>query len=367
MAKMSEQERRAHAKNAIKGQTEPEINMLTYDEDILKYMNYHATCSSDDDRRRWVAVGMAAMDRREDIQWLEDTTDFELQQIGPLMHARDREMYLSNKHLSFIDNEINRLIAKYKSRTGETQLEARPSGPTVEEKAEAIAKKLYGEDIQGFVDDLFTGVALNLDIKSYLISRNVSALTAQKIAEKLVPTIIEVKAAVEDTDEQITESYSHWKKPKLRALLESLQEMLQDLVSHGQVVKAMRKPRVSKKPKASPVAKLKYLQSFLELNLSSVNPETILGADEFYAYRTNRRFIYYKAKDGEKLQISGQTITGYDEEKSGAKTVRKPEVFFKNFNTGKVSLRQAFANLSSSKGSAPPRISDDVILIKAFS
>lgn len=367
MARMSPEEKRIHAKNAIKGQAEPNLNMLTYDEDILAYMNYHSTCSSDTDRRRWVAQGLVAMERRDDIQWFEDSTDFELSQIGPLMWARDRDMYLSNKHLTFIDTEVNRLVAKYKAKAEKPVVEEK-KGPTAEEKAAAMARHLYGEVIQGVVDEAFEARApIAFDMKSWLISNNVSRPVAELIGEKLVPTVLEVKEAVDGEDEQLNESYSNWKKTDLKKLLAYFQGLISAIMEHGQVVKAMRKPRVSKKPKASPVAKLKYLETFMELNMRSVNPETILGADEFYAYRTNRRFIYYKAKEGETLQITGQTISGYDEEKSGAKTVRKPEVFFKNFNTGKVSMRQAFQSITSSMGSAPPRIQDDMILLKAFS
>lgn len=365
MAKMSPEEKRIHAKNAIKGQAEPDLNMLTYDEDILNYMNYHSTCSSDNDRRRWVAQGLAAMDRIGDIEWMSETTDFELQQLGPMMFARDRDMYMSNKHLTFIDKEVDRLVAKYRARAGVTN-EVAATGPSPQEKIEALARRLYGEDIQGIVDQAWSTKEYSFSMKSWLISNNVSPAVAEEIGGKLLPTVMEVKEAVEGEDEQLNESYSNWKAKDLKALLEWLQTLISDIIQHTQVVKAMRKPRVSSKTKASPVAKLKYLESFMELNLRSVDPISILGADEFYAYRTNRRFIYYKAKDGETLQISGQTISGYDEEKSGAKTVRKPEEFFKNFNTGKVSLRTAFNNINSSKGSAPPRISDDVILLKAF-
>lgn len=362
---MSEQEKRTHARNAIKGQAEPKINMLTYDQDILTYMNYHSTCSSDDDRRRWVVLGMVAMDRRDDIEHLEDTTDFELAQIGPLMHARDRDMYLSNEHLSFIDKEVNRLIAKYKAKA-ELPAETVKTGPSVDQKNEAMARLLYGEYIQGAVDEFFTKGSTDFNIKAWLLFNNVTPSVAELIAEKFVSTVLELKEAVERTDEQVNEGYSFLDRKQLKAVFEWTQGILQALVNHSEVVKAMRKPRVSNKPKTSPVAKLKYLASFMELNLRSVDPSSILGADEFYAYRTNRRFIYYKAKDGEKLQIAGQTILNYDEEKSGAKTIKKPEKFFVNLNTGKVALRTLFQNVESSRGNPPARITDDMILLKAF-
>jgi hypothetical protein len=366
MAKMSEQEKRIHARNAIKGQAEPKINMLTYDQDILSYMNYHTTCSSDDERRRWVAFGMVAMDRRDDIQWLEDSTDFELSQIGPLMHARDRDMYLSNEHLSFIDKEVNRLVAKYKTKA-EAPVEEVKSGPTADQKNEAMARHLYGEHIQGAVDEFWTTYKSDFNLKAWLLFNNVTPAVAELMAEKLATTVLELKTAVERTDDQINESYSNLTAKQIKILFEYTRDILQNLVNHAQVIKAMRKPRVSTKPKASPVAKLKYLESFMELNLRSVDPQVILGADEFYAYRTNRRFIYYKAKDGEKLSIAGQTILNYDEEKSGAKTIKKPEKFFMNLNTGKVALRTLFQNVESSRGNPPARITDDMILLKAFS
>lgn len=365
MARMTEDEKRAHAKATIKGRAEPDINILTYRQDILNYMNYHNTSSEDKDRRKWVIYGMKAMERESDSVFVERATDYELHQLGPLMHARDRDMYLENQHLSFIDSEVNRLVAKYKDKKA-TVVEEKPTGPTVDDKAEIVAKSAYSEDIQGEVDNYVMYMTSQFSMKAYLISNNMTPLVAQKIGVKLVPSVLEIKSAYENKDPQLTEGYSHWPRVELRKYLAFLQSILQDCVDHSQVAKAMRKPRVSKKPKKSPVAKLKYQASLMEFNLRSIDPATILGANEFYAYRTNRKFIYYKAKAGETLQISGQTILNYDEEASGSKTVRKPEDFFANFNTGKKAIRELFDKLTSTKGSAPPRISEDVILVKAF-
>lgn len=364
MAKMTEEEKRAHIKATIKGRAEPEINPLTYRQDLLHYLNYHNTASEDKHRRAWVMYGMQRMERDDELPILERVTDFELHEIGPLMHARDRDMYLTNEHLSFIDNELDRLMAKYKDK--KVAADTKPAGPTAEEKADATATSLYGEDIQNQVDLYIIGRVSDFSMKSYLITNNVSTLAAQKIALKLAPTVIEIREAYEGKDEQLVEGYSNWKRPELRKFLAFLQELLEDCMEHGQVVKAMRKPRVSKKPKKSPVAKLKYLASHMELNMRSVNPETILGADELYAYRTNRKFIYYKAKAGETLQIAGQTILNYDEELSGSKTIRKPNEFFANFNTGKKAIKDSFNNINSSKGAAPARIGEDVVLLKVF-
>jgi hypothetical protein len=231
-----------------------------------------------------------------------------------------------------------------------------------------VATFLYGEFVQGAVDEYVDKVASNFSMKAMLIEHKASPKVAMRVGEKLCFTVLDVKAAVDEEDEQVIEAYSQWSKPKLKKFLEFLQGMLKDCMDHGKVVKAMRKPRVSKKPKASPVAKLRYLQRDMELNLASINPEEILGADEFYAYRsgTARRFIYYKAKAGETLSIQGQTVQGYDEELSGAKTIRKPHQLFENINFGRKAIRETFDKVNSSKGAAPARISDDVILLKAY-
>jgi hypothetical protein len=91
MARQSKEEKRAAMAQANRDQAEPQINMLTYSEDILKYMNYHNVASDDKQRRKWTVEGLKYIEREDAIEWLDKATDFELKQLGPLLRACFRD------------------------------------------------------------------------------------------------------------------------------------------------------------------------------------------------------------------------------------------------------------------------------------
>jgi hypothetical protein len=129
-----------------------------------------------------------------------------------------------------------------------------------------------------------------------------------------------------------------------------------------------KKPRTVKaKPPAVIVKKLKFLREFAELNLKSIDPATIVGADELWVYNTkNRKLINYSAADGETLTVKNSSIIGYDIGRSDSKTLRKPEEFFKDLSIGKRNMGTAAKSIKTKSSQPNGRISADMILIGAF-
>ena len=86
--------------------------------------------------------------------------------------------------------------------------------------------------------------------------------------------------------------------------------------------------RVTKpKPPAKLVAKLRYQKTFSELGLKSIDPEKIIGASELFVYDTaSRTLSLFVSKT--RLSVDGINIVNFDEEKSFAVTIRKPEQLF---------------------------------------
>lgn len=86
--------------------------------------------------------------------------------------------------------------------------------------------------------------------------------------------------------------------------------------------------RIAKpKPPAKLVAKLRYQKTFAELGLTSIDPEKIIGASELFVYDTaSRTLSLFVSKT--RLSVDGINIVNYDEEKSFAVTIRKPEQLF---------------------------------------
>jgi hypothetical protein len=135
----------------------------------------------------------------------------------------------------------------------------------------------------------------------------------------------------------------------------------------AQEAKINKKPRAKKTvPADKIVAKLKYLKSNEQLKLVSINPTDVLGAKELWVYNVKSRKIgKYVANEYMELGVKGTSITGYNENTSVQKTLRKPEDQLKEFKAaGKVQLRKFLDDIKAVDIKLNGRINEDIVLLK---
>ena len=109
--------------------------------------------------------------------------------------------------------------------------------------------------------------------------------------------------------------------------------------------------------------------------LASVNPVDVVGANELWTFNVKTRKLgKYVATNIDPtgmgrgtsgLQVKGTTITGFNEELSIQKTLRKPDEQLKAFKAaGKVALRTFLDNISAVDTRMNGRINADTVLLK---
>mgnify|MGYP003343201876 CR=1 FL=1 len=179
----------------------------------------------------------------------------------------------------------------------------------------------------------------------------------------------ELEEAQEGTDEQLKESYKHYKAADFKKHLHFLDSILSELDQYRQVKKATKKVRVKKAPsKEKVVAKLKYAKDDKVLKLVSINPADIIGAKELWVYNSKTRKLgkYVADELTGPLNVKGTSIIGFDEAKSITKTLRKPEEKLKEFaKASKVELRKFMEGIKATETKLNGRISADIVLLKA--
>jgi len=75
--------------------------------------------------------------------------------------------------------------------------------------------------------------------------------------------------------------------------------------------------------------------------------------------------VYYVAGSYQTLGVKGTSITGFDTDKSVAKTLRKPEEQLKEFaKAGKVVLRTFIKDIKAVETKLNGRVSEDVLLLR---
>lgn len=170
-----------------------------------------------------------------------------------------------------------------------------------------------------------------------------------------------------NADEQLKEGYSHRSKKQIRKLIEFLTEIDSACNMLMQEAKVNKKPRAKKAvPLEKVVAKLKYMKSNEPLKLVSVNPVDIIGSKELWVYNTKTRKLgRYVANEYMELGVKGTTITGFSENLSVCKTVRKPEEKLKEFKAaGKVQLRKFLDEINATDTKMNGRINEETVLLK---
>lgn len=168
-------------------------------------------------------------------------------------------------------------------------------------------------------------------------------------------------------DDQLKEGYSHLPRKYVKKLIEFYTEIDAACTMLAEEAKATRAPRAKKAvPKEKLVEKLKYMKLFEQLKLVSINPTEILESKELWIYNTKTRKLgKYIAGEFATLGVKGTTITGFDENKSIQKTLRKPVDQIAAFKAaGKIALRKFLDDINSVDTKLNGRINEDIVLLK---
>lgn len=228
------------------------------------------------------------------------------------------------------------------------------------------------EEIENAIESFQTDPE-NFDPKAFKILNLLKGKGAKGAHARIIKSFYQadldelLELASGNADEQLREGYSHRSKKQIRALIAFYQEIAAACDMIGQEAKVNKKPR-AKRPtdKAKVVAKLKYKKTDEALKLVSVNPQDIIGSKELWVYNTkSRKLGRYVAAEYQELGVKGASITGYDENKSFMKTLRKPEEKLKEFKgAGKVQLRKFLEDINATEARMNGRTNEEIVLLK---
>lgn len=300
---------------------------------------------------------------------LSKAANWELVTAGKLVMIQNTG-YLSPDHTKVLKQKIEEVYQKYLKVSKEVAVddvkESKPKAPVISIEQRIIdAARTQSEDIDYAIDEFINTKATSFSTKSFLLQKGTSGAVAKKIADYYEYPLKEAQEALDGKCEQLVEGYSFFTKSELKKFIKFLQSIVDEARQHAVVSK---KPRTIK-PKAPGVVvkRLKYMIKYDELNMRSVDPATIVGADIVYVYNTkNRKLFKYESEDNSGLTVKGTTIINYSVTNSEAKTIRKPEIFFKNLNLGKRTMNKTFNDLKTKPNAVNGRVNQDCIILGAF-
>jgi hypothetical protein len=291
-----------------------------------------------------------------------------------LIMAHRRGMPLLDRHVKYLHQQVEYSIA-LAAKHGDAGDESLSSPEqvverkvTIQDRLQERTAELIGE-VEGIYDEVLRGAKTDFKIYDFLTAHRVPQSQLGKYETVFQRHVQELMAAQDKTDAQLVESYRHYRAGDYKRLFAFLADLMAGIEQYRGVKKAVKKARVRKAPaKEKVVARLKYAKEDRALKIVSVNPTDIIGATELWTYNTKTRKLgRYVAEAMGQLGVKGTTITGYDESKSVAKTLRKPDEQLKEFvKAGKVALRSFLKDIKAVEVKLNGRVNEDTVLLKTL-
>jgi hypothetical protein len=179
----------------------------------------------------------------------------------------------------------------------------------------------------------------------------------------------EFRLAIAGTDPALEEGYSNYTTPQMKKMEALYDQIISDaLTVMGESMQG-REPRKKKvKSPEAQVKSLKYCAKDDELNIISIPPTRMVGAEGVLVYHRNSRMLsFYIADDASGLGVKGCMFTNYSKTKSRTKKLRKPEeVLPKIVKEGKVYLKNVMDNLTTKDGKVNGRMGKEVLLVRVI-
>ena len=263
---------------------------------------------------------------------------------------------------------FNETIENLKSTTPQTKATS-TNVLSIQDHIKRKSSDCIGE-LDGQIDDLIIS-EFKAEVVPFAImnSLEIKGAHTKFIIEHFKNRRAEYDNVLNTKDDFVKESYSNFTKPQLKKLIAYCDAVILDGIKiAGESVKT-RKPRKRKPKSAAQLAsKIIYAKDFAELKLTSVDPQTIVGAATLWVYNTKTKKLgVYHALDAAGLSIKGSTIQNFAESKSVCKTLRKPsETINEVLKGGKVSLRNIIDNIRAVEKPLTGRINSDTILLRTL-
>jgi len=287
-----------------------------------------------------------------------------------------RGLELTEHESMVLENEVSRLLQSVNKPmvvSDEVEVEVPISNrPNVQEIMKEKAREAAGE-LEGVFDDFMTiGKAT---------SKTVDVVAKFNVMPQHIPLIVDIwkkkqeefEEVQEGTDKDLKEAYGHLGKVQLRNVLKFIEQVLGDLNSYISIKKASKAPRARKAvPVEKIVSKLKYQKEFKDattkMHLVSIHPTKLHGASEAWAYDTAKRKLYHYVADeySKTFTVKGNTLLGFDNNKSEVKTLRKPAEQLKEIMGSKPAARKFFSEIKAVATSPNGRFNENIIILKAF-
>jgi hypothetical protein len=333
---------------------EPQIAAIATESQLVRALTWYSTMKDRSDAKKWLSEYCTKHrpDKAIVINKLPD--DAIITTYGWLSRIVLRGTIVQPKVASKLSTYIDQLTYTPSERSGSSQYVS------------------VGDKFGGYIADLDEAIdkcEKQFSCYNYLTTNSVSHSNAKRIVDYYQRLVDELVIAVNKSDEQVNQAYSHLYATEIKRLLAFAQSICDDcnkLINNNKKERKPRKPKT--KTAASITKKLVYLANYDEMKLRSCSPEQIIGASILVTYNiSNNMVTVFYGKDGG-LSVHRSSISNYDEARLHSKKLgKKAESLIGQITSGtKRAVDVTFKSINSTAVAGSDRISNKVVLLKAY-
>lgn len=345
---------------------EPILSSDSKSIDIIHFYNWHNYFHNTDDAKSFVITYLKKSKVDKDlIKKVSKVEPDKLRVTG--WHCRNLTLG-GTLPKGLQDDIMIRLNLLTKNLDATEEVEEEKPTVTIQERIKDRTIDLIGS-LEEEIDKFCKDTSYEFDAPQWFREQAVKPMIAKRISDYYIPLYNEIFSAIKGDDEQLKEYYDHWKKSDLKKYAEFVKNIVSAAETNAIAAKVTRTPRKKKvKPAALVVNKLKYKEKDDVTNIVSINPTTLVGSDQLWTYNTKSRTLsVYNSLGPVGLSIKGTTVTGYDENTSITKKLRKPkETLPRLLEGGKLVLRKLMDEINCKPKKANGRINTHTILLRAI-
>lgn len=299
--------------------------------EMVHAYNWYNNNKGPNDAREYIRIA------RPDLKGkLRNVPDYELRTIGWTLRFAQQGFVLTEELLERMNDKLSVLMEKYKPEFKPKKIVE--NKPTVQDRIREKNSQIIAE-IEEEVDRHLRDPKYKFDPYEWMVAKEVNHLAAKAIMD----------------------FYKDWDGRD--KFVKSIRDAAFKIATNAKIVrKRKRSPNVEKM-----VQKFQYRNRDDSLQLQSASPADIIGAREVWLYDTEKRVL--RVLRGEKLDIRGTTIYGYEETNSFTKKIRKPEETLDNIAAmNKTSLNRIMIKLTTKHQPQllNGRSNENTIIVKVF-
>lgn len=341
---------------------------------LARSFNWYNRFYGKKDAKELMCQYLEQHDRQEDAKKLRKIDDKEfLMTFCWLSRMSVRGLELNEHEQTVLENELARLLKLVvKPQVVENEEKPVTNRPNVQDIMRDKAREAAGE-LEGVFDDfVLNGKAsdktMDVVARFNVMPQHIHIIT--DIWKRKQSEFDELQAG---KDKELVEAYKHLGKVQVRNIIKFIEQVLSDLNSYISVKKANKAPRKKKAvPVEKVVARLKYCKEHKDvtakLDLVSIHPTKLHGAAEAWIYdHAKRKVTHFVADEYSKtFTVKGNTLLGFDTNKSETKTLRKPSEQLKEIMGSKPAARKFFNEIKAVSTTPNGRFNENTIILRAF-